>query len=77
MNTRIFFSYHNQLPAEQSDILLYLKGDDFPHLLYVGYGGRLSCFETELQKQLDEGREAVYCYVEELASLAFEIAEQN
>lgn len=76
MNTRIFYYYHDQPPVEHSDILLYVEGEDYPHLLYIGYGGRLPYDETELQAQLDNGKKAVYCYVEALSTLAFEIADR-
>jgi hypothetical protein len=80
MNTRIFFDWSIQKPSGGSDILLYFEDEVYPYLFYFSNTGRIEAvgsYSSEIEEKLKNGAKAVYCYVEALASLAFEIAEQN
>ena len=70
MDNLVFFNWHEVLPAENSDIIMFVEGDTIPHVLYVGYGAKLSYADIATTFEVPENKNAVYCYCDALRSVA-------
>ena len=70
MDNLVFFNWYEVLPTDNSDIIMFVEGDTVPHVLYVGYGAKLSYAGTNKTFEVPENKCAVYCYCDALRSLA-------
>ena len=74
MDNLVFFNWHEVLPSENSDIIMFVEGEPIPRVLSVGYGAELTYadFNSFIATtfEVPENKNAVYCYCDALRSVA-------